>query len=284
MYSEGITVVICTLNSEDDIEDVLLSLMHNSAKPNQIIVTDGGSTDNTCHIARKYTNDVYVSKKGFVNQLKNILDKIQYNLVLGAECDHRYPVNFIEDFVNERKITGYDILQASLVCNFHSNYWEKEYSYFYNVHQDNKGIKKSISGPSLWPADLFVETFGHLDNDIGFAIDTIVSDILITNSVVFGLGQTFAYQHQRLNYTIIKNKIFNYGIGDYYYYMRNKKAWSTLRKLSSLTHVFRKYFILHTVRSVVDKKLHFTPFFLLVFYWRYFGFLYMVLKKNKNSV
>ncbi|MFN9644464.1 MAG: glycosyltransferase family 2 protein [Cyanobacteriota bacterium] len=49
-----ISIVIPTLNQADTIEDTLLSIIHQNYMNFEIIVIDGGSTDNTQHIISKY--------------------------------------------------------------------------------------------------------------------------------------------------------------------------------------------------------------------------------------
>ena len=61
-YLDGVTAITVTLNNEHDIEAMLESLIKN--KPDQIVIVDGGSTDRTVEIARKYTDDVFVTRKG----------------------------------------------------------------------------------------------------------------------------------------------------------------------------------------------------------------------------
>ena len=48
-----VSVIIPTLNEEEFIEKCLLGLLHQKKSPLEIIVVDGGSTDNTIKIARK---------------------------------------------------------------------------------------------------------------------------------------------------------------------------------------------------------------------------------------
>ena len=57
---EKISAVVCILNEEKRLEDCLLLLLKN--KPDEIIVVDGGSSDKSVEIAKKYTNNIIESK------------------------------------------------------------------------------------------------------------------------------------------------------------------------------------------------------------------------------
>jgi len=62
-----ISVIIPSYNEEENIAQCLVSLSHQNIARGEyeIIVVDGGSTDDTCEIARKYADKVFTqtSKK-----------------------------------------------------------------------------------------------------------------------------------------------------------------------------------------------------------------------------
>ena len=53
-----ISVQICTLNEENNIEDCLKSVFLNN--PEEIIIIDGASNDNTVEIAKKYNVKIII--------------------------------------------------------------------------------------------------------------------------------------------------------------------------------------------------------------------------------
>lgn len=59
-----ITVVVPGLNEEKNIEECLKSLRNQSLKNVEIIYVDGGSSDSTVEIAKKFADKVFVEKKG----------------------------------------------------------------------------------------------------------------------------------------------------------------------------------------------------------------------------
>ena len=50
------------------------------------------------------------------------------------------------------------------------------------------------------------------------------------------------------------------------------------RKLKSLTHVLRKHFLLISLHSIKDLKIHYIPFFMISSFFRYLGFLNKILR------
>ena len=62
-----IDIILIALDDELNIESMLKSLKEGSIY-NKLIVVDGGSSDNTVQIAKRYTNSVYVSEKGMAKQ------------------------------------------------------------------------------------------------------------------------------------------------------------------------------------------------------------------------
>ncbi len=66
-----VSVIIPTLNEEHDIEDLFVSLKKQTYKKIEVIVVDGGSTDDTVKIARKYTKKVFMIPKAGVTVSRN---------------------------------------------------------------------------------------------------------------------------------------------------------------------------------------------------------------------
>ncbi len=68
-----ISVVVPSFNEEENIAQCLVSLSHQTVDKNEyeIIVVDGGSTDKTCEIARKYANKVFIQTSKKVGGARN---------------------------------------------------------------------------------------------------------------------------------------------------------------------------------------------------------------------
>lgn len=78
-------VIVC--NEADRIDDCLRGL---AGWVDQLIVLDSGSTDNTAELARKYTDEVYITDwPGFGPQRNRALKKCKHDWVLNIDADER---------------------------------------------------------------------------------------------------------------------------------------------------------------------------------------------------
>jgi glycosyltransferase involved in cell wall biosynthesis len=276
-YFDGVSVLLHTLNNEDDIEEALQTISQNS--PNQIIVVDGGSIDATVKLAKRFTNDVYVTPQGFGNQQKEGLRHVKYNFLFIMESDHRYPKDFILNLKNELVSSEFYGIQGTLKCIQQSNFFERGISIFYDTHQLYKGLKEVIGGPSIYYSDIYVDKI-CLDGFNGYSMDTRKGEIEKKLGLKVGLGSTMAFQQQKLNAKIFFRKYFNYGRGDYNFFSFHKNEWTLSRKIKSLFHVFNRYIVVYPIRSIFIGKPQGIPYFWLSAFVRYYGWIYEFVKSR----
>ena len=83
------------------------------------------------------------------------------------------------------------------------------------------------------------------------------------------------------NYTLktFFKKFFWYGIGDYNFITINKKNWTIIRKIKSLTYVFKKYLIILPFKSLIKFNLIFAVLIIIAGIIRYSGFIYSFFKR-----
>lgn len=127
-----ISVITISFNCKDCIEYTLLSTIHQTYQNKEYIIIDGGSTDGTLEIIKKYKEhiDVIVSEKD--NGIYDALNKG----VQRASGDWIVCMNAGDFFANENVLS--DIFKLSIPANIkiiYSDYW--------GVTQD--GIKKHKS-------------------------------------------------------------------------------------------------------------------------------------------
>ena len=280
-YLSGISVIVNTLNDENDIGDMLNSI--SKSKPSQIIVVDGTSNDNTVKVAKEYTDEVYVIKKGISRQHIKALEFVSYEYLLVLECDHRYPDSFIDNLYSEYIESGYFGLQATLECSLKRSFLEKGMALFYEINQLKKGERAIISGPSIWKTDEYIKIFNEPSKMQGFSYDTNKAETLKENNLRVGLGYTVAFQHQELDYKTFFRKYFYYGKGDYDFYETYKTQWTTKRKLKSIFHVFNRYIVDYPIKSFKIGK----PYIAIPYLWasavvRYSGWAYSFLRSFRG--
>ena len=125
---KDISVILICLNDAHCIADMIMSLKNSSYR--ELIVVDGGSTDNTVQIAQELTENVYISDRGMLNQTTVRIRKAQGSLIFLAECDHIYPDNFLDELLCEFEATHYDGIQGSLSYRSTENFLQKGMDYF----------------------------------------------------------------------------------------------------------------------------------------------------------
>ena len=88
----NISIIIPCLNEEDNLAELLPKL---SADPNlQVIVVDGGSSDNSCHIAEKAGCLVLQSPRGRGRQMNTGVTAARFRQLLFLHADTRLPDDF----------------------------------------------------------------------------------------------------------------------------------------------------------------------------------------------
>ena len=278
-YKQGVTVLIHTLNNESDIYDCLSTIL--ISNPDQVIVADGNSSDRTPHIARELGVLVSSSPPGFHIQQAKAFKQVVYDHLLIIEPDHRFPEGFIENLKNEFLTSEYDGLQASLICTEMSNFWERGISVFYDIHNRGKGKKNIIGGPAIYKSEVHITNLKH--ENVGFAGDTLKAEQAKEKDLTFGLAHTFAFHTQQMNFETFIKKYLKYGRGDHHFYNKMKKEWSLRRKLQSITHIGRQYFVKYPLIALSRLEFSGALFLILSGFVRYYGWIIEKLYNTKVS-
>ena len=273
---KGVTVIICSLNSEKNLLESLESISNQSLKPIQIIIADGGSTDGTMEIASKFTEFFINSEPGFYNQVTKAIPLIQYGIVWTAEIDHTYPKEFLENLLKEHIKLDSDGTQGFLECLIKENYFERAFAYTYEKNQKS-GKTDFISGPAIWNTDIYKEIYSELSKikspeKLLFSIDTFKAEVIRKYNYNCNRVDIVAHQFLDLDFNSVIKKYFQYGEGDYFYYRNLKEEWTFSRKVMSLSHVFRNHFLKLSLQALIDLKIQYIFFIIIITFYRYLGF------------
>jgi glycosyltransferase involved in cell wall biosynthesis len=102
-----ISIIIPTLNEEKIIEFTLRTLTETLPSPYELIISDGGSTDRTVELARKYTSKVVIHRgtaRQTISQGRNSGAKVatagEFFIFLDADCVISDPVSFFKRAVS----------------------------------------------------------------------------------------------------------------------------------------------------------------------------------------
>ena len=112
MSTDTITACIICQNSEKTLEKCLQSI---SSWANEIIILDGGSTDNTVNIGKKHTNKIYVSKwpNDFSKQRNILIKKVKTEWMFAIDADEHVKKRFgkkIRQFLTFANKYKYDLI------------------------------------------------------------------------------------------------------------------------------------------------------------------------------
>ncbi|MEN6397218.1 MAG: glycosyltransferase [Methanoregula sp.] len=99
-----ISVIVPSFNEEENIAQCLVSLSHQTVSKSEyeIIVVDGGSTDRTCEIARKYADMVFIQTSKKVGGARN--DGVMASkgdIIATTDADCILPPDWIERIRND---------------------------------------------------------------------------------------------------------------------------------------------------------------------------------------
>jgi len=91
-----VSIIIPVLNEEKSLPLTLESLQDLKEQGAEVIVVDGGSTDETCRIAEQYADKVVSAKAGRANQLNKGAEVSQGSLLLFLHADTQLPDTALE--------------------------------------------------------------------------------------------------------------------------------------------------------------------------------------------
>lgn len=167
-----ITIIIPTYNCESNIIDAVDSVLSQSVKDVEILIIDGGSTDNTLKILKEYEvkqkNLVVHSEKdeGIYDAMnKGIkLAKGDWLYFMGSD-DTLYETSTLEKVVKLKKRVGNNIIYGNVKIIGNTG-WAKEGDIYDGKFDTVKILKKNISHQAIFYKSKFIkEHIGFFNKD-----------------------------------------------------------------------------------------------------------------------
>jgi len=240
MKSNEVTVSIVTVvfNGEKYLEQTIQSVLNQTYSNIEYIIIDGGSTDGTVDIIKKYEHKLayWVSEKdnGIYNAMNKGITHCNGELIGIINADDWYESNAIELVVNAYSEEQFDI------CHGNLNLIDLNSNIFIKATDDLKDMKKRmmIFHPTVFIKKSIYLTHGMYDESFNIAADYdlilrlytkkmkfLRISKLITNFREGGISSNFTYVNLRENIKVrSKNKVRSIIFKEFliYFYFRFK--------------------------------------------------------------
>jgi len=253
-----ISVVVCTKNEEARLEDCLASIVTNH--PDEIIVVDGGSTDRTLEIARRFTDRIIASEKSNLTlDRQRGIDAAKFELIAMIDADHRLEPGALDALYADLERYDLDIVQSQLSSFQNHGFWDAAEEESWDLTHNIPGEKKMIgTAPAIFRRRVFEHV--RFDDNITSAIDD--TDFMYRLSKFpehkIGIGTTRVAQLHFSDFSTYWKKFRWYGRGDGQFCIKNPN-----RAPSMCFHLLVRYPLVYSVRGLKKGKLKAVPFFML---------------------
>ena len=263
----SITVTIPTLNEEKNILSCIKSIKKSGIK--NIIVIDGGSTDNTINILKKIKNIkiLKANKKGLAYQRKlGVLNsKTKFTALIDA--DMRVTKNSFKIMFKDLIKSSYAGVTACVKSNKIDNYFDKSYQQIQNININRSGPRRMIGTPTLWHTKILKKN--NFDPFFtGPSDDTDLCYRIYKKGFMFGASSAVVKHVHRSNFNDFVKKYLWYGKGDAQFVLKHPE-----RTISILLHQLYNYPIKFSFLSILKGNFYPIPFMFFSGYLRFFGML-----------
>lgn len=246
MTSEPISVVLCARNEASRIELSIRAIQ--ACEPAELIVVDGGSTDDTVAIAERLGARVIRSGgRGLAPDRQLGADHASHALVAFIDADHRPAPDALRSLQKDMAEFGLDVVQAGVGIE-DNGFWNRAEHDAMVVFQHKPGPRTLMIGvaPTLY-RKLVLEAvrFDEVNRDQSDDAD-LFKRIVDTGCFTFGVGRTVVPQEHHSSFKEYMSKFRWYGRRDAEFIRTHPD-----RAHSMLFHLFFRYPIWRPIKSVL---------------------------------
>lgn len=139
-----ISVCIATYNGEKYIKEQIDSILSQTILPDEIIISDDNSTDNTIEIIKSFNNPMIKifknNNKGIIKNFENALVNSTGDYIFLCDQDDIWSNNKIEKI--KEKLKEYDLVVHNAEIKYSNS--QKDKNDLFNVYKSKKGIIKNL--------------------------------------------------------------------------------------------------------------------------------------------
>jgi len=257
MSRPKMSVVVCAKNEGERIRAALECIK--AVGPEEIVVVDGSSTDNTAEIAREYTEHVVISDAGSLTRDRQVgIDAATHDVIAMIDADHRIKQGDLEGLWRDMEEFGFDMVQ-SLISIEDKGFWCRAETEAFDVFLNIPGPKKMIgTAPALYKREIFsqVQFDAHITRNKDDA--DFVYRLYRNGSFRFGHGRTRIHQEHFCGFRDYMSKFAWYGRGDAEFCRKHSN-----RAPSMFFHLFFRYPVMRTTKALLMGKFRALPYLAL---------------------
>ncbi len=124
----NISIILPSLNEGKAIQKVIEEIYALKLPKNEIIVVDGGSTDETIKILKKLETKIIIeTKKGYGTAIHRGISAARGKIIVIMDADYTYPAKFIPKLINPIINNEADIVLGNRLADKHSIHMKKSH-------------------------------------------------------------------------------------------------------------------------------------------------------------
>jgi glycosyltransferase involved in cell wall biosynthesis len=267
-----ISVQICTLNSGEYVKTCLETVIKNS--PQEIIVIDGGSHDDSVEIARSFGAKIIKSEKGLARQRQKGIMSTNLPYIAIVDADDRLTPDCLPTLLKELKENGFTAIQANVQSSENTTYWQKAWGQYCSLNINKAGRTTMVGRPAIYVTEVIQKVgfddfflYGCEDTDLAYRFEKM--------GYPQGIGTGVTYRIHPTTLPICIDKWLRYG-KDYarFVYKHPEKT------LSIIWHITWNIPFKRMFNSIVSGNAIYAPFYSLYGLFCTIGFIreYLIIK------
>jgi glycosyltransferase involved in cell wall biosynthesis len=210
--------IICTVrNEEKSIKFFLDSIIHQTKKPNEFIVVDGGSEDKTYSILKKYSKKykwvkIFKLKGANIAKGRNYaIKKSKNEIIIGADAGTKYKKDWLDELIRGfNGEVGFGQTLPLIKSNFQKILSKK-------LKQRFGSSRNIIFNKKIW------RKVGRYPEDLDMAEDTVFNErIKKAGFKIKFIPKAIGYWTMRNSLEEVKKQFYNYGYWDGVAYKKYK--------------------------------------------------------------
>ncbi|MEI7430547.1 MAG: glycosyltransferase family 2 protein, partial [Betaproteobacteria bacterium] len=165
-----LSVVVCVRNEEKRLRECLETVYLN--EPDEVILVDGGSSDNTLGIAREFPNIQIIESwnSSLTRDRQKGIDAAKNELVAMVDADHRLRKGDLASLLRDMHEFNFDIVQSGLLSHVNHGFWDAAEEASWELTQNIPGRRNMVgTAPAIYNKRIF--NFARFDDHITATID-----------------------------------------------------------------------------------------------------------------